>query len=794
MNIRWKVTTVIAALFAALGVTAFIVARQVLMPSFATLEHTEAVVAMRRIEFALDRMSSQLALSAASWGNWTDAWRFAQDHNQTFLDEQVTAAGLKQLKVNTLIFTDLTGRLIASTTLDLQQDKPVDLELASRQSLPGNFPWRTNLQNGRPAQGFVRTPLGVLLLAAAPVLDGFGRGPSRGMVIMGRLISPEDISGLGALAQADLSMLPFQPSDGQSRDRLIETDRFIEVYHLVDDIYGHPVMVLRVNVPREITQRGYAAVDYAFAYLMLAAVMIVVLLLILLNRTVLAPLARVTRHAVEIGEGADLTTRLDFKGHDEIAVLAREFDRMVERVARLAYCDPLTGLPNREHAHRGLRAALATAQQQGQMLALMYIDLDNFKRINDTLGHSIGDEVLVTAATRLRKTLRSSQERLPDLLSIDQDGGLARLGGDEFMVVLPAIHSSDDAARVADRLIATLHEPMPLSKHSIVITPSIGIAIAPTDGTDASLLLRHADLAMYFCKRRAPGSYAFFDASMNEGALQRYTIESKLRGALERGELSLHYQPQISLSSGDVTGMEALLRWTHPQLGAVPPGDFVPIAEATGLIVPIGEWVLRQACEQATRWREEGLTVPRISVNVAPQQFAMHNFVGQIAAVLAETGLSDTVLELEITESMIMLEEARVTHMLDELHTLGVSIAIDDFGTGYSNFQRLRRLAIDRLKLDRSFIRDLGKESDDRAIAAGILSMARSLEVEVVAEGVESFAQFRFLQQHQCAQCQGFLLSRPLPANEARLLLERAREQFEGSPTQRVRYLSRCGT
>jgi EAL domain-containing protein (putative c-di-GMP-specific phosphodiesterase class I) len=236
------------------------------------------------------------------------------------------------------------------------------------------------------------------------------------------------------------------------------------------------------------------------------------------------------------------------------------------------------------------------------------------------------------------------------------------------------------------------------------------------------------------------------------------------------------------------------LRWTHPQLGAVPPGDFVPIAEATGLIVPIGEWVLRQACEQATQWREEGLTVPRISVNVAPQQFAMHNFVGQIAAVLAETGLSDTVLELEITESMIMLEEARVTHMLDELHTLGVSIAIDDFGTGYSNFQRLRRLAIDRLKLDRSFIRDLGKESDDRAIAAGILSMARSLEVEVVAEGVESFAQFRFLQQHQCAQCQGFLLSRPLPANEARLLLERAREQFEGSPTQRVRYLSRCGT
>ena len=790
VNIRWKVSAVIAALFAALGLTAFFVARYVLMPSFATLEHTEADVAMRRIQFALDRMSSQLAVTATSWGNWTDAWRFAQDHNQTFIDEQVTTAGLRSLKVNMLIFTDLTGRLIASTTLDLEKDKSFDLELASRESLAPDFPWRSNVRTGQPAQGYIRTNLGVFLIAAAPVLDGFGHGPSRGTVIMGRLISPEYVAGLAALAQADLSMLPFQPSDGQIRNRLIETDGFIQVYRLVDDIYGRPVLVLRVKVPREITQRGYAAVEYAFAYLMLAAVLIVVLLLVVLNRTVLGPLARVTRHAVAIGEGADLTTRLDFEGHDEIAVLAREFDRMVERVGRLAYCDPLTGLPNREQAHRSLRTALTAAQQQGQMLALMYIDLDNFKRINDTLGHGIGDEVLVTVSERLRKALRGSQGRAADLLSIAPDGGLARLGGDEFIVVLPEIRGSEDAARVADRLIGTLHDPIALSKHTIVITPSIGIAIAPTDGTDAGVLLRHADLAMYFCKRRAPGSYTFFDASMNEGVLQRYTIENKLRGALERGELSLHYQPQISMSSGEVTGMEVLLRWTHPELGAVPPSEFVPIAEATGLIVPIGDWVLRKACAQATQWRDEGLTLPRISVNVASRQFALHNFVPQVAAVLAETGLANTVLELEITESMIMLEEARVARMLDELHALGVSIAIDDFGTGYSNFQRLRRLAIDRLKLDRSFIRDLGNDSDDRAIAAGILSMARSLEVEVVAEGVESFAQFRFLQEHQCAQCQGFLLSRPLPANEARLLLERARERFDGSPTQRVRYLS----
>jgi diguanylate cyclase (GGDEF)-like protein len=463
--------------------------------------------------------------------------------------------------------------------------------------------------------------------------------------------------------------------------------------------------------------------------------------------------------------------------------------RAERNITRLAYFDSLTGLPNREQVHNRLRSALAASQQKGAMLAVMYIDLDNFKRINDTLGHAVGDEVLKTAAERLRGALRRGGDGAGEGSSVDRPGDIGRLGGDEFMAILPEINSSADAAAVADRLIAALQQPMQLTNHSVVITPSVGIAISPTDGHDAESLLRHSDLAMYFAKRRWPGSHAFFDASMNEGMLQRYTIESKLRGALERGELSLHYQPQIDIMTGIVSGMEALLRWTNEELGVVPPKDFIPVAEETGLIIPIGEWVLRTACAQAKKWHDEGLAVKRIAVNIAAQQFAMPNFVALVTAILAETGLEPTMLDLEITESMVLNDEGRAEQLLAGLHAIGVTVAIDDFGTGYSNFQRLQSLAIDRLKIDRSFVRDLGDGTDDSAIAAAIIAMAKSLSVGVVAEGVESFAQLRFLQEHHCAQAQGFLLSRPLPANEARMLLQRASDQTDASRTQRIRRL-----
>lgn len=461
--------------------------------------------------------------------------------------------------------------------------------------------------------------------------------------------------------------------------------------------------------------------------------------------------------------------------------------RAERRIVQLAYFDSLTGLPNREQSQTRLLAAIEAAQAQQRTLALLYLDLDNFKRVNDTLGHAVGDELLREVARRLRDSLRYDQEAGLSSDARHRPGDLARLGGDEFLVLLPNLRSAADASAVAARLIQALREPVHLARNALVVTPSIGIALYPQDGADAEALLRNADLAMYYAKRKSPGTFAYYDPAMNAAALQRFMIEDRLRGALARNEFSLNYQPQFDLSSGSVSGMEALLRWTSVELGIVPPAEFIPMAEETGLILSIGEWVLRAACWQAKAWQDAGLPIARMAVNVSGRQFAWSQFPGQVAAILRETGLDPSRLELEITESVVMADESWAEKALTDLKQLGISLAIDDFGTGYSSFGRLRHFAVDRLKIDRSFVTSIGDGSDDRAIAAAIIAMSRSLRINVTAEGVESFPQLMFLQEHACHDAQGLLLSKALPADEAGDLLRRLHEHRDSSRSQRLK-------
>jgi diguanylate cyclase (GGDEF)-like protein len=423
----------------------------------------------------------------------------------------------------------------------------------------------------------------------------------------------------------------------------------------------------------------------------------------------------------------------------------------------MAYHDRLTGLPNQLLFFDRLDMALQHAKRHKHKLAVLFVDLDRFKFVNDSLGHGAGDELLGIASRRLAGCVRS-------------EGTVARFGGDEFIVLLRIIGRIEDAGKVAQKIIDTMNPPVALGKHEIVATASVGISIYPNDGEDAEALVKNADTAMYRAKEAGRDAYRYYTPAMNARTLEILELESDLRRALARKQLRLHYQPLIELAEGRIYGLEALIRWEHPRYGLLGPDRFIETAETTGLIVPIGEWVLREACRQIRQWKKHlGLDLV-VSVNLSPRQFDQPDLVSQVRDALHESGLRPENLEIEITESNAMSDVEKTVRLLKELKMLGIRIAIDDFGTGYSSLSYLKLFPIDTLKLDQSFVSGISVP-EDGAIARGVIAMAHSLGLRVVAEGVETLGQLEFLKESSCDRLQGFLFSRPLePENFERYL------------------------
>jgi diguanylate cyclase (GGDEF)-like protein len=436
------------------------------------------------------------------------------------------------------------------------------------------------------------------------------------------------------------------------------------------------------------------------------------------------------------------------------------------KILRLAYYDNLTELPNRAFFMTRLEQAIDFAKKHERSLAVLFLDLDNFKRINDTLGHNVGDDLLRTAARRIAHSLRSSDAVSRSLPEDYEKQHLARIGGDEFTVLLADLQHPEDALIVANRIREELSRPMQLDDHKLTITPSIGISLFPKDGENVVSLLKSADMAMYFAKRTGRNNVKFFEGSMNENALLRMNIENELRHAIERNEMSLHYQPQVDLTTGRLTGIEALLRWNNFTLGNMPPLDFIPIAEECGLIIPIGEWVLRTACKQAKSWQDADTGLERIAVNVSVLQFSQTDFPDTVSRILKETNLEPSALELEITESILMNNADSAVDTLKKLKAIGVQLAIDDFGTGYSSLSYLKQFPVDRLKIDRSFIKAISTDHGDQAIASAVIAMAENMKLHVTAEGVETTDQMQFLKQEKCDEAQGFHICRPMTADD----------------------------
>ncbi|HTV78637.1 MAG TPA: EAL domain-containing protein, partial [Steroidobacteraceae bacterium] len=493
-------------------------------------------------------------------------------------------------------------------------------------------------------------------------------------------------------------------------------------------------------------------------------------------RRAMAPPVDVTRISTcdfEVGSGAErrcFETRFRPQADGTLVVITRDITerrRTELRIKYLAYFDTLTGLPNRQLLVRDMGRAIRTAQKAGTLVALLYLDLDRFKRINDNLGHSVGDALLRAVARRLHQCVRTAGTNR---------GSIARLGGDEFVVLVTGLEQESQATVVADRIREALREPFDCGGHRFVVTPSIGIALYPKDGSEIEDLLVKADMAMYKAKDQGRNGHAFYGESMAIRSLSRLELENDLRRAFDAGDFQIHHQPKVDLATGNVVGVEALLRWHHAGRGWISPETFIPVAEECGLIVALGDWVLQETCRQLQRWAGTDLGHLTVAINVSVQQFAREDFVESVLGTLRRFGVRPQLLELEITESLLLRNVDDTTSGMKRFRAAGLALSIDDFGTGYSSLGYLRDFPVDALKIDRSFVKDLSSRGDGGAICAAIIALARELRMRVIAEGVENLEQLEFLRRHSCDEVQGYLMSPAVPIGELENLLRSSAE------------------
>ena len=522
-------------------------------------------------------------------------------------------------------------------------------------------------------------------------------------------------------------------------------------------------------------------------------VLVSFLLALRLQRYVSAPILNLAKLTSQVSARNDFSLRAPVDGEDEIARLARGFNHMldvigereqardraesalrdsketleqaVQELHHLANYDGLTDLPNRSLCMDRIANALMRAAREHDRVAVIFLDLDHFKEVNDSLGHAVGDDLLKAAASRLHDCLRRGDT-------------LSRLGGDEFVLVLEELHDDLNVITVLNKIISAFSEAFHIGGYVVSTTVSMGVAVYPVDGRDVHTLMRNADTAMYKAKELGRNTYQFYQPDMNALSLRRLSLATELREALQYNQLELYYQPQLDTRRQTIVGVEALLRWKHPVMGSISPAEFIPIAESTGLIVPIGQWVIERATKQLADWRKQGIGPLRVAVNISAVQFRQVDLAEQIARTAAVHGVPPESLELELTESLLMRDVESATNQLKKLKALGFKLVIDDFGTGYSSLSYLRRFPLDGLKIDRSFIDEVNRNTDDTAITLAVLSMARSLRLMVIAEGVETREQFEFLLAHDCDEVQGYLFSPPVPESVLTPLLKQAKPHF----------------
>lgn len=734
MKITWQQhkSLIIAFLtLVALLLTLLLISHIVMLGSYRHLEERHIERNVKRLQYILADETDKLDEVAGDWANWDESYTFLEDRNEKYRNSNLIPASFTQLRIDLILLVDTRGNIVYAGHYDRHTAEPWPIPRELRNQLPDL------LQPGKVDQGlrgFFLLPKGPLLFAARPILTSEQVGPPRGALLMGRYLDSAEVARLAKLANLSFKLYryadPRLPSKLQSVKKRLSAKKqvFIEPlnenticgYTRLSDIFTQPALLLRIDMPREIYRQGKSTILYFLAWVAIIGLAAIVLIHWLLNK---------------------------------LALSRQGQERSEQLLAYLATHNSCTGLPNRTLLLDRISQALAQARRHNLTVAILQIDLDNFKVINESLGHTVGDLLLKTVAQRFAKHHRTEDT-------------LAHLGGDDFVLVLPDLPDAQQAPLIAEKLLEALKEPFSLAGHELFITASIGITLAPLDGQNAEILIKNADIALYQAKAQGRNTYKFFAQEMNSHSIARLTLGTELRRGLEREEFLLYYQPRVDLCSGKIVGMEALVRWQHPERGLISPGEFIYLAEETGLILPLGEWILRTACAQNRTWQQAGLPVLRVSVNLSARQLRQLDLLERIEQILAETGLRPEHLELEITESILMENLDSTRQILTGLHRAGITLAMDDFGTGYSSLSYLKRFPFDLVKIDRSFVRDLIQNTSDAALVRTIIAMAENLNLKSVAEGVENAEQFAFLHHYGCDYVQGYYFTPPVPAEE----------------------------
>jgi diguanylate cyclase (GGDEF)-like protein len=818
MKLRNKVLIGIGLVWIAFLALTYAGSNIFLIRSFLQLENDRADRDLGRVDQALDQFDYSLYTYTSDWSHWNDLYEYMQGKNPSFVPNNLNMTAFVNSTINLMTYWDKEGKLAVGTAIDTDKSQYMGYPKGLEQYIyPGSL-LLDRKDVSKDVRGYVLTNKGVMMIAAVAITDGDKAQPPIGASIFGRLLSDKIVQKIEDTTKLSLKL--YLVPDIQKNPalekmlKIISTNKSghfnepineknLEGYSVIKDINNKPIAMFQMISPRLIYLTGVEAIHYYLISFVILGVLFSILMLWLLRILIIKRLEHLDKDVSEISEKNELSRRVDARGSDELSSVSIRINHMLtiieaaqlklehrvkertqelqktnvqlqqeiierksvekeliihkEHLVRLAHYDSLTSLPNRVFFNEMLNKALNTAQRHKKTLAILFIDLDRFKNINDALGHRMGDLVLKEIAKRCSTVLRAGDV-------------LARLGGDEFILLVNDIPHAKYASPVAEKILKLCAEPVKIETHEFFITTSIGICIFPGDGESLEDLLKNADMAMYKAKRAGGGIFQYYTKEMNLEAHEHIKLEGALRKAINNNEFILYYQPKLNLVDGNMMGVEALIRWDSPELGMVSPMKFIPLAEETGLIMQIGEWALREACRANKSWQDQGYSPISTAVNLSPKQFRHQDIAQLVKNILAETKLSPEYLELEITETAVMDNVDTAINRLNDISNMGVKITIDDFGTGYTSISYLKQFPVSVLKIDQSFIKGVPENQDDVAITTAVIALAHSLNMKVVAEGVETPEQMQYLADHDCDMVQGYYLSRPLP--ETKILLQ----------------------